>query len=166
MSLEEQTRIVENLVAEFGEENVYDTKIPRLNRAFARVKREKFRDVVRYLKEEEGFEHVTTITGTDMEENFEVTYHLRNEGFSFSLKVSVPKDDPKIPSITDILNGAILYEREVNDLLGVFPEGHPDPKRLILAYDWPEGVHPLRKEWDIQSLREKVDGEKWGKDVE
>jgi membrane-bound hydrogenase subunit beta len=164
--LEEQKRIIENLVAEFGDENVYDTKLPRLDRAFARVKREKFRDVVRYLKKEEGFEHITTITGTDMKDNFEVTYHLRNGGFSFSLKVTVPKDDPKIPSITDILNGAILYEREVNDLIGVFPEGHPDPKRLILAYDWPEGVHPLRKEWDIQSLREKVDGEKWGKDVE
>jgi len=166
VSIEEHTKIVEDLVKEFGEENIYNTKVPRAYRAFAHVKREKLRDIVRYLKEEHGFVHITTISGVDMRENYEVVYHLRSEGFSFSLKVPVPKDDPKVPSIVDIMNGAVLYEREVNDLLGIFPEGHPDPKRLILAYDWPEGVHPLRKEWDIQTIREKVDGKRWGKDVE
>jgi len=25
-------------------------------------------------------------------------------------------------------------------------EGHPDPRRLLLADDWPQGVHPLRKD--------------------
>jgi membrane-bound hydrogenase subunit beta len=166
MSIEEQTKVVDDLVKEFGEENVYNTRVPRAYRAFAHVKREKLRDVVTYLKEEHGFVHVTTITGVDMGEDYEVIYHLRSEGFSFSLKVPVPKDDPKVPSVVDILNGAVLYEREVYDLIGVFPEGHPDPSRLILAYDWPDGVHPLRKEWDIKTLREKVDGKEWGKDVE
>jgi NADH:ubiquinone oxidoreductase subunit C len=166
MSIEEQTKIVDDLVKAFGEENVYNTRVPRAYRAFAHVKREKLRDVVTYLKEEHGFVHVTTITGVDMGEDYEVIYHLRSEGFSFSLKVPVPKDDPKVPSIVDILNGAVLYEREVNDLIGVFPEGHPDPSRLILAYDWPDDVHPLRKEWDIKTIREKVDGKEWGKDVE
>jgi membrane-bound hydrogenase subunit beta len=135
VSVEEHTKVVEDLVKEFGEENVYNTKVPRAYRAFAHVNREKLLDVVKYLKEEHGFIHVTTISGVDMGENYEVVYHLRSEGFSLSLKVPVPKDDPKVPSIVDILNGAVLYEREVNDLLGVFPEGHPDPKRLILAYD-------------------------------
>ena len=158
MSIEEHIKIVEDLVKEFGEENIYNTKVPRAYMAFAHVKREKLRDVVRYLKEEHGFVHIITISGVDMRENYEEVSHLRSEGISFSLKVPVPKDDPKVPSIVDILNGAVLYEREVNDLLGIFPEGHPDPKRLILAYDWPEGVHPLRKEWDIQTIREKVDG--------
>ncbi|RLE83968.1 MAG: hypothetical protein DRJ67_11310 [Thermoprotei archaeon] len=166
MSLEEHAKVVEDLVKEFGDENVYNTKVPRVYRAFAHVNREKFREVVEYLKEKHGFTHITTISGVDMGDSYEIVYHLRGDGFSFSLKVPVPKDDPKVPSIVDILNGAVLYEREVNDLLGVFPEGHPDPKRLILAYDWPEDVHPLRKEWDIQKIRERVDGKRWGKDVE
>ncbi|MBN2335769.1 NADH-quinone oxidoreductase subunit C [Candidatus Bathyarchaeota archaeon] len=166
MSIEEQQKVVDDLIKEFGDENIYNTKVPRLNRAFVSVSREKLRDVVKYLKEEHGFEHVTTITAVDLDESYEIVYHLRNYGFSFSVKVPVPKDDPKVPSITDILNGAVLYEREVNDLMGVFPEGHPDPKRLILAYDWPDGVHPLRKEWDLKTLRERVDGKNWGKDVE
>ncbi|MHC5035633.1 MAG: NADH-quinone oxidoreductase subunit C [Planctomycetota bacterium] len=37
-------------------------------------------------------------------------------------------------------------EREMNDLLGIVFEGHPDPRRLILADDWPEGVYPLRRD--------------------
>jgi NADH:ubiquinone oxidoreductase subunit C len=166
MSIKEQTKVVQDLVKKFGEENITDTKVPRLYSAFATVKREAFRDVIKYLKEKHGFVHVITISGVDLKDRYEVVYHLRSEGFNMNLKVPVPKDDPKVPSITDILNGAVLYEREVNDLFGVFPEGHPDPKRLILDYDWPEGVHPRRKEWDIQGLREKVDGHKWGKDVE
>ncbi len=162
MSFEEQNKIIENLNKKFPEA-VTGTKLPRIYRAFATVKRENLREVVKYLKEEHGFTHVTTITGVDMPDSYEVVYHLRSSGFNLNLKVKVPKDDPKVPSIIEILNGAVLYEREVNDLLGVYPEGHPNPARLILAYDWPEGVHPLRKEWDIQSLREKVDGKRWGR---
>jgi formate hydrogenlyase subunit 5 len=38
-------------------------------------------------------------------------------------------------------------EREIQDLLGIRFDGHPNPKRLILADDWPEGVYPLRKDF-------------------
>jgi Ni,Fe-hydrogenase III large subunit len=33
-------------------------------------------------------------------------------------------------------------------MLGLIPEGHPDPRRLVLHDDWPEGVYPLRKDFD------------------
>jgi Ni,Fe-hydrogenase III component G len=46
----------------------------------------------------------------------------------------------------------------------VVAEGHPDLKRLILGEEWPEGVFPLMKEWDVKTLRERVDGEVWGRD--
>jgi len=152
MSLEEQQEFLDSL-SKLG---VTDTRLQRLNSAFVRTTREKLLEVMEYL-EKEGFVHITTITAVDLIENFDVVYHLRNYGFALNLKVSVPKDDPKIPTITGILPGATLYEREVNDLMGIFPEGHPNPARLILDYDWPEGLYPLRKENSIQSLREKAD---------
>ncbi len=33
------------------------------------------------------------------------------------------------------------------------PDGHPDPRRLMLADDWPEGVYPLRRDfpYDVQA---------------
>jgi len=100
MSIKEQTKVVQDLVKKFGEENVTDAKNPRLYRAFATVKREVFRDVVKYLKEKHGFVHIVTISGVDMKDRYEVVYHLRSEGFNMNLKVPVPKDDPKVPSIT------------------------------------------------------------------
>lgn len=152
MSIEEQQKFLDSL----SDVGVTEARLQRLNAAYARTTREDLLKVVEHLKNE-GFVHVTTITAVDKIENYEIVYHLRNVGFALNLKVAVPKDDPKVPSITGILAGANLYEREVNDLMGVFPEGHPNPARLILDYDWPEGLHPLRKENSIQSLREKAD---------
>jgi len=152
VNMEKQQRFVESL-KDIG---LFETRLQRLNTAYARTSREKLLEVMKQLKEK-GFVHITTITAVDMIENYDIVYHLRKEGFALNLKVAVPKDDPKIPSITSILPGANLYEREVNDLMGVFPEGHPNPTRLILDYDWPEGVYPLRKEETIESLREKAD---------
>ncbi|MBW7932969.1 MAG: NADH-quinone oxidoreductase subunit C [Gemmatimonadaceae bacterium] len=58
----------------------------------------------------------------------------------------VPADAPRLPSITPLIPGAAWAEREFRDMIGVEPEGHPDPRRLVLPDDWPEGVHPLRRD--------------------
>jgi len=60
----------------------------------------------------------------------------------------VPADAAEYPSATPRLPAAHWYEREVRDLLGVVPVGHPDPRRLVLHDDWPRGYHPLRKDVD------------------
>jgi len=161
--LEENEKTVERLEKFLGPENVVETRVPRPRRAFVTMKLDKLREAVKYLRDEEGLKHISTISGVDLGGELEVVYHLRKKDLSLSLKVTVPADDPVVPSITDILNGATLYEREIHDLLGIVPEGHPNLERLILPDDWPEGVHPLRKEWDVQSLRERVDGERWGR---
>ncbi|MBE0633004.1 NADH-quinone oxidoreductase subunit C [Candidatus Bathyarchaeota archaeon] len=152
MSIEEQQKFLESL----NEVGVTEAKLRRLNTAYAKTSRDKLLKVVEHLKDK-GFVHITTITAVDMLEYYDIVYHLRNQGFALNLKVAVPKDDPKIPSVTGILAGANLYEREINDLMGVFPEGHPNPARIMLDYDWPEGLHPLRKEETIEGLREKAD---------
>ena len=152
MSMEEQAEFLKGL----EDHGMSDIVHARLNRAYVRTTREELFEVVQYLKDQ-GFVHCTTITAVDFPENYEIVYHLRNMGFSLSLKVAVPKDDTKIPSISGIIEGANLYEREVNDIMGIFPEGHPNPTRLILDYDWPEGLYPLRKDETLESIREKAD---------
>ncbi len=59
----------------------------------------------------------------------------------------IPQYEPVFPSITPRVPAASWYEREVMDLLGLKAEGHPDPRRLVLPDDWPEGVHPLREDY-------------------
>jgi hypothetical protein len=45
-----------------------------------------------------------------------------------------------------VVPGAAWSEREFRDAVGVEPVGHPDPRRLMLADDWPEGLYPLRRD--------------------
>ena len=157
--IEEHNRVIEGLASFIGRESVIESRIPRERRAFVVIRAEKLRDAVSYLKEKEGFEHVSTITGLDRGEDIEVIYHLTKKDLSLALKVRVPYDKPVVQTISDILNGAVLYEREIHDLLGVVVEGHPNLKRLILPENWPEDVHPLLKKWDLDSIRKKIDGE-------
>jgi len=51
-------------------------------------------------------------------------------------------------SVANVVPAANWIEREMHDLLGVNFPGHPDMRRLILDDSWPEGVYPLRKDFD------------------
>ncbi|MBI1737474.1 MAG: NADH-quinone oxidoreductase subunit C [Candidatus Rokubacteria bacterium] len=59
---------------------------------------------------------------------------------------SVPASAPRFPSLATRSFAASRFEREVHDLLGLVPVGHPDPRRLALHQFWPEGYHPLRRD--------------------
>ncbi len=63
------------------------------------------------------------------------------------LESPISNEDLQIESITQIIPGANWAEREFRDGVGVRPEGHPDPRRLLLADDWPEGVYPFRRDF-------------------
>jgi Ni,Fe-hydrogenase III large subunit len=62
-----------------------------------------------------------------------------------TIRTQVPKETPRIRTITDMLPGANFHEKEVADLFGVMFESHPNPGRLILSEDWPKDLFPLRK---------------------
>jgi Ni,Fe-hydrogenase III large subunit len=62
------------------------------------------------------------------------------------LDCAVAPSDECIDSITPVVPGANWAEREFRDSVGIHPEGHPDPRRLLLADDWPDGVWPLRRD--------------------
>ncbi len=67
-------------------------------------------------------------------------------GFSLGLRASAPAGQPAFDSITPDIPAAGWTEREYRDLLGLSFPGHPKPKKLITADDWPDGIHPLRKD--------------------
>jgi Ni,Fe-hydrogenase III large subunit len=43
-------------------------------------------------------------------------------------------------------------------MFGLTAVGHPDPRRLVLHDDWPQGVHPLRKDFDVTTSVPRVEG--------
>lgn len=127
---------------------VIECKTPKPRRAYILVKPGYHRDAISLLLETFDETGLSTITGTDLRTEIEVNYHIQCRGLVITIKNRVPKEKPQIMTVTDLIPGAALYEREVFDLLGVVFRGHPDLKRLVLSDDWPEGSYPLRKDWD------------------
>jgi len=106
------------------------------------------RTVLRALRDDLGCRHLSALSGVDRGATLAVVYHLAARGGTvLSLTVSLPRDAPRLPSVTEVFPAANLYEREVHDLFGIVFEGHPDPRPLLLYEGWPEGEFPLRKDW-------------------
>ena len=64
-----------------------------------------------------------------------------------TVKLRVPLDDPRVPSVTPEWPTANHQEREVYDMFGVVFEGHPDMRRILMPEDY-EG-HPQRRDFPI-----------------
>ena len=113
------------------------------------VEREHLLEVVRLLRDEYGYDYLSSVTGVDYlpEGKMEVVYHLYKTlgGPALVLKVQTPREDARVPSLVPLYRGAEFQEREAWDLLGIRFEGHPDLRRILM---W-EGFagFPLRKDW-------------------
>jgi len=138
--------IIDELRTQFSQE-LLEAKATRNRRVFMEVSPQAYKPVVDYAVRTLGFTHLSTITGLDSAKGFEIMPHLSRSGAVLTVKVTVPREDPTVETITDLIPGAILYEREIHDLVGVVFRGHPGLERLVLHEGWPEGVHPLRKEY-------------------
>ncbi len=73
---------------------------------------------------------------------------LRPVGQRHELTVEVPRDDVWVPSLAHASFPAGRFEREIRDLYGIRPEGHPLPQRLVRHGHWPSGYHPMRHDID------------------
>ena len=102
----------------------------------------------RILFEEFGG-RLATATGKDERDRIQVLYHycLDAHGVVVTIRTWGMKPDPEIDSVATLFPGANFIEREMYDLLGIRFRNHPDPRRLILSDDWPEGVYPLRRDY-------------------
>jgi len=68
-------------------------------------------------------------------------------GATLAMRAPLDRNAPRYPSLVPIAPGFHWDEREAQDLLGIVPEGHPDPRRLVLRAEWPPGHYPLRKDF-------------------
>ena len=113
------------------------------------VNAENLIEVATFLRDEIGYDYLASLTGVDYlpDEKFEVVYHLfrTTGGGALNLKVQIPREDPRVPSLVPVYPGADFQEREAYDMLGIQFEGHPDLRRILL-WEGFEG-YPLRKDW-------------------
>jgi NADH:ubiquinone oxidoreductase subunit C len=83
----------------------------------------------------------------------EVIYHFCQGAAVVSVRVMIDRDQPVVPSVCGIIPSASFYERELIEMFGVDVKGTPNRDRLFLPDDWPYGVYPLRKDFDIEDAR-------------
>jgi Ni,Fe-hydrogenase III component G len=96
--------------------------------------------------------YLSAVTGLDYGPEagrLEVLYHFCNRAAVVTLRVSLPREKPVVPSVCGVIPSATLFEREVMEMFGVVCEGTPDPRRLFLPDDWPDGTYPLRKDFIV-----------------
>jgi Ni,Fe-hydrogenase III component G len=126
-------------------------------RVYLNIRPEALADMAVYLVKECGA-RFNTATGIDMRDGFELLYHFTLDALdvTISLRTGLRKDKPVIASLTPHFEAADWIEREIFEMLGITFTGHPNPKRLLLPDEWPQGVYPLRadyQEWDKDAIR-------------
>jgi NADH-quinone oxidoreductase subunit C len=101
------------------------------------------------LRDELGFNYLENLCGVDYlgrDPRFEVAVNLLalSSGARLCLRIGMPEDDPRMPSLSGLWPTATYQERETYDLLGIVFDGHPALSRILLPDDWIG--HPLRKD--------------------
>jgi len=98
------------------------------------------------------FPHLAVTSGNDLGKTIELIYHFtlgygtRFGEIVLNVSVELPKSKPEIETICDYIPGALVTEREKQEMLGVKIVGIPDTRRLFLPDDFPEGVYPWRRD--------------------
>jgi NADH-quinone oxidoreductase subunit C len=146
--------IFKKLQAEFGEQVVFDFHDANGGDkdAWFQVEPYSIEEVGIKLKSdpELHFDYLECITGIDFPDDnkIAVVYHVYSyeEKHRVVIKCFVDRDDPALPTVSNVWRTANWQERECFDLLGVLFDGHPDLRRLLLPDDW-EG-YPLRKDYE------------------
>lgn len=126
-----------------------EPSVPRYLTPTLQVPPEAFRSVMEFFREDPAFsmDYLSFASAIDWKDRMECTYHLWSTTHNHEVLVKVPvdRDNPRVPTVSDLWPTAEWHERETYDLFGVVYEGHPDLRRILLTEDW-KG-HPLRKDY-------------------
>ena len=134
---------------------------PNDSRLYVYVDPQALKAVCRYVFRDLDARYVISIGADDRPFSGDfLVFHdfaLDKDKILLSIITRADAANPKVDSISDIIPGANWAEREIRDMFGVEPVGHPYPKRLVLPDGWPDGLHPLRKDMDWNHVPKDYD---------
>ncbi|MFQ5884671.1 MAG: NADH-quinone oxidoreductase subunit C [Thermoplasmata archaeon] len=141
------TQVAEAVKEKF-KDLVSDVSFPREMVVRLSIPRESIVPFCEFLRDELSCEHLSLVTAVDWPDNFECVYHIASylEEYMVEVHVKIPKDDPKIDSLSKVWKGADFPEREAYDMMGITFVGHPDLRRILLPEDYL--FFPLRKDFE------------------
>ncbi|HEY9527225.1 MAG TPA: NADH-quinone oxidoreductase subunit C [Anaerolineales bacterium] len=118
------------------------------------VKVENIIEALTLLRDKYDFELLSALSAIDflpqISPRYHVIYQLTSLARNLSLQLRVPLADgePHIPTATGVYEVANWRERELRDMFGIIPDGHPDLRILLLPEGW-EDKHPLRRDFPL-----------------
>jgi NADH-quinone oxidoreductase subunit C len=155
--------LADKITSKFGDKIRVD--YVRSDRIRVTTKREDIVDVAKFIRDELKYDHAESVSGVDYPDSseIEVIYHLgsyTDEKLGrqiFALATRVPREDvpnpgsdaTRTPSLRDVFYSVEFHERECFEMFGVYFEGHPDMRRLLLPEDWAD-IPPFRKDFKIK----------------
>jgi len=109
-------------------------------------------EVMRVLHDDPDLEFVilADLCGVDTGDTMQAVYHLWSNRTPDWLRIvaeGLPRDDPRVPSLTGLWPGAEWMEREAYDMLGIVFEGNRDLRRVYMPPDYQS--YPLRKDFHL-----------------
>ena len=116
------------------------------------VDRSIFKNVVNHLFTFDTSLHFAVASGYDAGQTINLVYHFsiyhgtRAQELSLNMTVVLPKTDPVIDTITDLIPGALISEQEKQEMLGVKVKGIPKDSRVFISDDFPKDVYPWRRD--------------------
>jgi len=153
----------DKITSKFGSKVSIDYVRP--NRIRLTTKRDNIQDVAYFVRDELGYDHAESVSGVDYPDSreIEIIYHFgsyTNEKLNnqiLALATRVPREDipnpgrdsSRTPSLRDVFYSVEFHERECFEMFGVYFEGHPDNRRLLLPEDWAD-TPPFRKDFKIK----------------
>ncbi len=154
--------LIHHLIKKFSNIEIAYVKPYRIR---VNVKKEEIIDVATFIRDELNFDHAESVSGVDYPEDkqIEVVYHLGSYTDALlakkilALATRTPREDnprpgndsTKLPSLRDVFPSVSFHERECFEMLGVYFDGNPDNRRLLLPEDWAD-IPPLRKDFAIK----------------
>lgn len=137
------------LKADLG--HIFIEKIKSTSETILEVPKENIKVVLSFLKGSLGYEVLMDLTGVDYLEptkRTKVLYWLHNPKSLERVRVILYAErNDRLPTVTDLWEGADWYERELFDLFGIAFDGHPDMKRILMPDDWVG--HPLLRDYAL-----------------
>lgn len=103
--------------------------------------------VCKDLKAQRKFNILNFMTALELKKGYQNILRLESSKHDEAvvLKVTLPKDKPLMPTLTEVFPSADWQEKEAYDMLGIVFEGHPDLKRILNPDNWVG--YPLRKDY-------------------
>jgi Ni,Fe-hydrogenase III large subunit/Ni,Fe-hydrogenase III component G len=143
-------QLIKKLKTNFDEQIIHtEEKLPR--QIYITIHPEALIPLADFIINKLGFRFLVNVGSDEVQlhGNYVISHLFSHDEDKLFLCVRVHVDpaNPFIESITPLVSGANWAEREARDMVGVHPKNHPDPRRLVLADDWPDDKYPLRKDF-------------------